>query len=406
MIITSNTSLIKTQEYFNKISAITDQNKNRKAVFAFVGGLRNLQLFDNICCWLLIPDQNTGVGSKVISLGGLAPTVHSIGNSLTWTEECVSVNGTSSFLDTSLNPVSLGILQSSASLFVDVISPGVSGVTIGAFETSSSTFGLNVCSKNKVSYSCFAENMTQTSDISGSEGFWLASQEEGNFFIQKNGVTVETTTFGGINTPPNRNLYVGAYNNAGTPLTFTSQTIGCFGFLSGISKSDASKFYQLYKDTIGHTLTQTEILPSPTPSTTPSITPSITPSSTSGITPSPTPSTTPSPTPTPTASQTVSFTNTLVADSLEGSVYIGEDPQNDVTITSANQDIVYYNTRTGNVTPAQNFSVKVGGVEVATISMQPSYIGQQIGFRLRQSGGLPESGPQYTQILQQTGLSF
>ena len=382
MIITSNTSLIKTQEYFNKISAITDQNKNRKAVFAFVGGLRNLQLFDSICCWLLIPDQNTGVGSKVISLGGLAPTVHSIGNSLTWTEDGVSFNGTTSFLDTSLNPVSLGILQSSASLFVDVISPGVSGVTIGAFETSSSTFGLNVCSKNKVSYSCFAENMTQTSDISGSEGFWLASQEEGNFFIQKNGVTVETTTFGGINTPPNRNLYVGAYNNAGTPLTFTSQTIGCFGFLSGISKSDASKFYQLYKDTIGHTLSQTEILPSPTPSTTPS------------------------PTPTPTASQTVSFTNTLVADSLEGSVYIGEDPQNDVTITSANQDIVYYNTRTGNVTPAQNFSVKVGGVEVATISMQPSYIGQQIGFRLRQSGGLPENGPQYTQILQQTGLIF
>jgi hypothetical protein len=69
--ISSNTALIKTQEYFNKIASITNSPKDRKQVYKFVQGLYDLNLWDNMVCWLLRKDQNVGTGVIVYSLGGL-----------------------------------------------------------------------------------------------------------------------------------------------------------------------------------------------------------------------------------------------------------------------------------------------------------------------------------------------
>lgn len=69
--ISSNIALTRTQDYFNKISSVTNLTKDRISVYEFVQGLYDLKLWNNIVCWPLVKNQNTGAGRAAYSLGGL-----------------------------------------------------------------------------------------------------------------------------------------------------------------------------------------------------------------------------------------------------------------------------------------------------------------------------------------------
>ena len=76
--------LLETQEYFNKISSVATDIKDKESVFKFVEGIFDLGLWDSMICWPLRSSQNAGVGNTVYSLGGLGTYNGTLVNGPTW----------------------------------------------------------------------------------------------------------------------------------------------------------------------------------------------------------------------------------------------------------------------------------------------------------------------------------
>lgn len=185
--ISSNIALTKTQDYFNKIASITQSPKNRDSVYKFVQGLYDLNLWNNIVCWILGKNYNTGVGVVAYSLGGLG-------------------NYTGLIINTSLTPFVLEqdpsialLLENGEILFVettpltDVWSEEGFISTSDKSEYISILNGSRLLSRQNVSSgSVFKSVNTQWNDtyywLYGNADTWSANPENGGSFIESNGV--------------------------------------------------------------------------------------------------------------------------------------------------------------------------------------------------------------------------
>ena len=87
--------LLRTQEYFNKISSVATDIKDKESVFKFVEGIFDLGLWDNMICWPLRSSQNAGVGNTVYSLGGLGTYNGTLVNGPTWGVDGMLLSSTS-----------------------------------------------------------------------------------------------------------------------------------------------------------------------------------------------------------------------------------------------------------------------------------------------------------------------
>jgi hypothetical protein len=92
-VITSKLALLKTQEYFNKISSVSSETKDKKSVFQFVEGIHDLGLWDTMVCWPLRSSQNAGTGLTAYSLGGLGTFNGTLVNGPTWGADGVTSAG-------------------------------------------------------------------------------------------------------------------------------------------------------------------------------------------------------------------------------------------------------------------------------------------------------------------------
>ena len=95
---TSKTVLLETQKFFNKISSVATDIKDKERVFKFSEGVRDLGLWDSMVCWPLRSSQNAGVGSIAYSLGGLGIFNGTLTNEPTWGSEGVNFNGSSTYI--------------------------------------------------------------------------------------------------------------------------------------------------------------------------------------------------------------------------------------------------------------------------------------------------------------------
>ena len=243
MFITSNISFLKVQEYFNRISSLTPLSKNRRMVFRFVEGLYDLGLWKDVACWFLTTDKNVGISPTVYSIGGLGYTEHPCGyaqeeqlgyfdafaNNVSWNLCGANFFGNpTSFIDTTLNPLSAGFSPTNVSLIVEVIDPQYRPSTteygtIGAYESQQAKLGLDISEIGPVRFSSSYKYETLTTEISGSPGFWVASRTAADeVFIHRNGIAQSIIT-NTTPTPhpildvlPNRNLYIGGCNSQRT----------------------------------------------------------------------------------------------------------------------------------------------------------------------------------------------
>ena len=85
--VSSNISLLKTQEHFNKIASEATDIKDRSGVFQFVDGLRDLGLWDKIIFWPLRKNQNVGLGDLAYGIGGLGNFDGDLMQGASWSEE-------------------------------------------------------------------------------------------------------------------------------------------------------------------------------------------------------------------------------------------------------------------------------------------------------------------------------
>jgi hypothetical protein len=95
-VVTSKIALLKTQEYFNKISSVSSGTKDKESVFKFVEGIHDLGLWDSMVCWPLRSAQNAGTGSTAYSLGGLGTYNGTLINGPTWGVDGVTFASASS----------------------------------------------------------------------------------------------------------------------------------------------------------------------------------------------------------------------------------------------------------------------------------------------------------------------
>ena len=95
-VVTRKIALLKTQEYFNKISSVSSDIKDKRSVFNFVEGIHDLGLWDSMVCWPLTSSQNAGVGNTAFSLGGLGTFDGTLVNGPTWGADGITSTGGSS----------------------------------------------------------------------------------------------------------------------------------------------------------------------------------------------------------------------------------------------------------------------------------------------------------------------
>jgi hypothetical protein len=98
-IITSNTALIKTQEYLSKLRVVSEETKNDRLIYQFTEGMYDLGLWDSMICWPLRSEQNAGTGTTAYSLGGLGTFDGTLVNGPTWGVDGITFGGVTQYIE-------------------------------------------------------------------------------------------------------------------------------------------------------------------------------------------------------------------------------------------------------------------------------------------------------------------
>ena len=109
---------------FFATAGVTDQVA-RGQINAFVIGVKNLGLYNNMVCWPLRSSQNAGTGTTAYSLGGLGTYNGTLTNGPTWGANGINFDGVDDFINTGNS------LNSARVIYVSYLSN-----TIGAINAS------------------------------------------------------------------------------------------------------------------------------------------------------------------------------------------------------------------------------------------------------------------------------
>ena len=93
--------------YFSR-AGVTDATA-KSQINAFVKGVKNLGLYNNMASWPLRSAQNKGSGTTAYSLGGLGTYNGTLTNGPTWATNGIVFDGTNDYIDSNLNPSSAGL---------------------------------------------------------------------------------------------------------------------------------------------------------------------------------------------------------------------------------------------------------------------------------------------------------
>jgi hypothetical protein len=249
---TSNTVLLKTQEYFNRISSVTSETKDRRSVYQFVEGVYDLGLWDSMICWSLRSSQNAGTGATAYSLGGLGTYNGTLVGGPTWSENGIIYDGVNDCITTSFT-------QGATQVFCGVV---------GDMPTSGSK-GNFIAGVNSASPSHTIYWVNPRSGFGGEYRYGIPST--GNVVVGDNttaGVHMWSTIGGTVNTKGYRSTTLLGTAGVGTtpsPNTLASglilgrnvgsyQGTAAFSFIIHSAPSSPDNFYNLYKQTLGQGL--------------------------------------------------------------------------------------------------------------------------------------------------------
>ena len=89
----------------------------------------------------------------------------------------------------------------------------------------------------------------------GSNAFWVNSRiAVNNMRAYKNGVAIGLAIGASIGTQPDVNVYIGAYNNNGTPNLYTNHNLAFVSLGSGLTATEVANYYtavQAFQTTLG-----------------------------------------------------------------------------------------------------------------------------------------------------------
>jgi hypothetical protein len=90
----SQPSVLRTQEFFNRISSVSNETKDRLGVFDFSYRLDLLNLWSNtVCYWPMLKNQNAGVSNTIFGLKNYFDALSLDNNPINWQNEGIYLDG-------------------------------------------------------------------------------------------------------------------------------------------------------------------------------------------------------------------------------------------------------------------------------------------------------------------------
>lgn len=202
------------------------------AIYPFVGGTASSHRFN------LKDPRDLDAAFRLVFIGGM---IHN-SNGITF-------GGVNGFANTYLNP-SLLPQNSNSQMFYNRVLP-----------TTSSYNGTNNFSLGSYSNGTVIEassNSASATSVSGTFNGLIAyirrsSGQADSVELYRNGVTIQTNNFTSI-APSTNNYYIGAYNNSGVAILFSTYNLAFASLGDGLTDTEAANFYtavQAFQTTLG-----------------------------------------------------------------------------------------------------------------------------------------------------------
>ena len=245
--------------YFDR-AGVTDATAKAQ-INAFVKGMKNLSLYNNMVSWPLLSSQNKGSGTTAYSLGGLGIYNGTLVNGPTWGTGGITFDGTNDYINSNFNPSSAGVDAGNHFLgIVTTTNPSTSGYAQLIGNEIASNFddasGLSRIGSNGLTFyfvsNELAMNDSTVQSIVGMSGSQRKNSSQVQFIRNGQEIATSSATLGRF---ANNNYFIGAGNSNGTANYFSAVTLAfAFVFSTSLSTGNLSSFYSLYKTTLGTSL--------------------------------------------------------------------------------------------------------------------------------------------------------
>jgi hypothetical protein len=233
---------------------------DRAAVSAFVRGVKDLGLYESMVCWPLRSSQNAGTGTTAYSLGGLGTFGGTLVNGPAW-----GANGidnidsliSTGHIRTSLNLNSAGFSNANAT-FASVIATASTsnfGAAMAVEEAGSFTQASGLIYTSSSNFAYYLLGQTGSTGSIGPvslTGLHVVAANAANNRLFINGGLIATSTPSRASFA-NGPLYLLAGRTAGNAANYYLRGRSAFAaaWSKGLSASEVSNFYDLYKTTLG-----------------------------------------------------------------------------------------------------------------------------------------------------------
>jgi hypothetical protein len=239
-------------QQFISLSGATDRGN----IYAFVSGVKNLNLWDSMVCWPMRSSQNAGTGTTLYSLGGLGTYNGTLVNGPTWSSDGIIYDGSNDKIDTSLTVAStqvfcgvVGTMPTTGSkgVWFSATNSQISNQHIYSVAPRSTTLG------NPALYR-YSGSIISSSGISNSTSgvhMWSTIGGVGlNTKGYRNKTLLATAATTAVQPNPlqtSAGVVLGSSNGA-------YQGTAAFSFIIHSAPSNTDDFYELYKTTLGKEL--------------------------------------------------------------------------------------------------------------------------------------------------------
>ena len=247
-VVTRKIALLKTQEYFNKISSVSSDIKDKRSVFNFVEGIHDLGLWDSMVCWPLRSSQNAGVGNTAFSLGGLGTYDSTLVNGPTWDTDGIEL--TNNYIAfPSISDFSSGIFTGSVHKVADVLSNNRS-ISIekasGQIGGMWAPFGDTKIYWDCLDYTSYPRSVAFSGALSNVFYMWSGTSNSGQIILNKTSLSS-----GGAISSLTGNFDTIRFGSNGNTPVFNGTASFVFIVKLGATISQVGRFYDLYKSTLG-----------------------------------------------------------------------------------------------------------------------------------------------------------
>ena len=230
--------------YFDR-AGVTDATA-KSQINAFVVGIKDLGLYNNMVCWPLRSTQNAGTGTTAYSLGGLGIYNGTLTNGPTWGTDGITFDGTNDYIVTGAVPITgsnprslFAVDNSTPSILTNQILASIGDVDLnnvrwGLLQFTTSLFGWNFNSDSTIG--------TISTGVFKSTSYGYLTSRNG--FI--NGISQTLTGATGAPNTTEGAIYIGS--EGGGQWFFNGKISFVALFNSGASTTN---IHSLYKTTLG-----------------------------------------------------------------------------------------------------------------------------------------------------------